>query len=327
MRVLAACFDEEKARSLLATNKNKGVNCVTKAQKAVEFNERRLRDERERKLRIFDECLRGNDRHVTHHTLQATVQSLHHAPAGREIDAVASRLLVFRLLQIAHNSGSVRQQRRTTDKLKRSYVARYTRVVTATLPEAVAKAGDKFLEHNVLFPPRSPHSRLRERVRGWERGPHAALARIARANDDAPSRYSGPLHLSCDMFASKGQRVTSTYPFSSLHRSMCRLIQTSPLSKRVSVQIHNGYRSSRQAAGLLSYLADLQRSDHRKVKPTDVEVAWHSKAVGSFKWFFCPVTNTILKRDPPAALSMVVIGTCSLHDAPRPIIFCPKSSD
>jgi hypothetical protein len=140
------------------TNKHKGVQCVTKAQKAVELNERRLRDERERRLGIFAECLQGND--TTHHSLQASVQSLHDAGVGREVDAVVSRLRVWILLQIAHNSGTTRQQRRTTDKLRRSYVARFTRVVTKSLPEAVAKAGnDKFLEHNVEFPARSPHSR------------------------------------------------------------------------------------------------------------------------------------------------------------------------
>ena len=230
-------MDDDEARALLSSNKNKGVQCVNKAQEAVEFNERRLRDERERKLRVFDECLRGND--VTHHTLQATIQSIHRAGAGEELDAAASRFRVLRLLQIAHNSGSVRQQRRTTDKLRRSYVARFTRVLTKTLPEAVAKAGDKFLDHNVPFPARSPHSRLREQVRGWERGTHVALARIASADGGAPL---GPLRLSCDMFTTKGQRVTSTFPFASLHKSMCRLIQTSPLSKRVTVLLSAGGR-------------------------------------------------------------------------------------
>ena len=251
------------------------------------------------------------------------MQSAHFAPAGREVEAAASLLRSFRLLQIAHNSGAVRQQRRTIDKLRRSYVARFTRLLTKTLPEAVVKAGDKFLDRNVSFPPRSPHSRLREQVRGWERGPRVALARIASAGERVPL---GPLRLSCDMFTTKGQRVTSSFPFASLHKRMCRLIQTSPLSKRVSARIENGFRSSRQAAGLESYLANLQRADHRKVSTTDATAAWHGPLVGSFKWFFCPVTRKIIKRDPPAALSMVVIGTCSLHNAPRPNIFCPQGS-
>ena len=294
---------------------------MSKGQNAVELNERRLRNDRERRLAIFAECLRGND--FTHHTLLATVKPLHDAPLGREIEAVATRLRVRRFLEIAYNSNVVRQQRRTTDKLRRSYVARFTRVLTVTLPEAVAKAGDRFLDRNVPFPGRSPHSRLREQVRGWERGPHVALARIASANERVPL---GPLRLSCDMFPTKGQRVTSSFPFSSLHKRMCRLIQTSPLSKRVSARIENGFRSSRQAAGLESYLANLQRADHRKVSTTDATAAWHGPLVGSFKWFFCPVTHKIIKRDPPAALSIAVIGTCSLHNAPRPNIFCPQGS-
>jgi hypothetical protein len=322
-RVLEATLLEEDARKLLASNKHKGVQCVTKAQKALELNEKRLRDERERRLAIFAECLRGND--TTHHTLQASVKSLPGAAAAQVIDVVASRLRTFRPLQIAHNSGQTRQQRRTTDKLKRAYVARFTRAVTKVLPEAVAKAGDKFLERNVEFPPRSPHSRMREQVRGWERGTHVALERIAHANATNAAPPLGPLHLSCDMFSTKGQRVTSTYFFASLHRSMCRLIKSSPLAKRITVLIENGYRSSRQAAGLLSYLANMDRCNHRKVKATDVQWAWQGPLVGSFKWFYCPVTRKLVKRDPPAALSMCVIGTCSLHGAPRFNNFCPDT--
>ena len=320
-RVLSATLDEDKARALLASNEQKGVNCVSKGQNAVELNERRLCDDRERRLAIFDECLRGND--FTHHTLLATVKSLHDAPLGREIEAVATRLRVRRFLEIAYNSGAVRQQRRTTDKLRRSYVARFTRVLTKTLPEAVAKAGDKFLDRNVPFPLAAPIRVCASRSEAGSAASRVALARIASAGERVPL---GPLRLSCDMFTTKGQRVTSSFPFASLHKRMCRLIQTSPLSKRVSARIENGFRSSRQAAGLLSYLANLQRADHRKVSTTDATAAWHGPLVGSFKWFFCPVTRKIIKRDPPAALSMVVIGTCSLHNAPRPNIFCPQGS-
>ena len=76
----------------------------------------------------------------------------------------------------------------------------------------------------------------------------------------------------------------------------------------------------------MSYLAGLERADHRPVKATDVQHSSQQETIGAFKWFFCPVTKQIVPRDPPAALSMAVIGTCELHKAPRPPIFCPKGS-
>ena len=68
----------------------------------------------------------------------------------------------------------------------------------------------------------------------------------------------------------------------------------------------------------------MERCNHRKVKSLDVQQPWQGPLVGSFKWFYCPVTGELVKRDPPAALSMCVIGTCSLHGAPRFNNFCPE---
>ena len=151
---------------------------------------------------------------------------------------------------------------------------------------------------------------------------------MATANNDQERAGPGaaprcPLRVSVDKCPSKGQRTTSSFPFASLHRAMARLIATCPLSKRIMVHIENGYRSSRQAAGLMCYLANMPRADHRSVKPTDAQYAWQTPMVGQFKFFYCPVTQCILQRDPPAALSMVAIGTCALHGAPRHPNFCP----
>ena len=146
---------------------------------------------------------------------------------------------------------------------------------------------------------RSPHSRMRERVRGWERGTHVALERISSANNaDLPPL--GPLHLLCDMFTTKGQRVTSSYFFASLHRSMCRLIKSSPLAKRITVLIENGFRSSRQAAGLLSYLANLDRCNHR------------NRHTSGMAWRPCGIIQVVLLSSHPQD-RQVGSTSCAVH--------------
>jgi hypothetical protein len=321
--VAEALVIEADARELMVGDRNKGVRCITKGQRSVEMHERQHRVERERRLLIFDKCLRGG---ATHHTLQKAVGSLHRTSGGANaVAAVRARQLPFWLLQVAHNSGSVRQQRRATDKLGRSYAARYTRVLTKTLPDAVAadpKGG--FLQHNVAFPARSPASRERERVRGWLRGARTAVVRGTKAADPkAPVVHRGPVRVSIDACPTKGQRTTSTFPVAELTRSMRRLISRSPLREWVSVRIENGYRTSRQAAGMLSYLANLPRANHRAVKASDVDHAWQMAMVDAFGYFWCPVTRKIVRRDPPAALSVVCVGTGTLHGAPRFTNYCP----
>ncbi len=44
-----------------------------------------------------------------------------------------------------------------------------------------------------------------------------------------------------------------------------------------------------------------------------------------FGVLFCPVTGLILRRDPPAAAAMVVVGVSELIGAPRdPTLCCQK---
>ena len=320
-----ATLDEQRARAVFGTNRNKGAHCVGTALHNVETARQRERDVREERLALFDKCLAGG---ATHRTLAESVVSLHSVEPGEELRAAASRQRLFWLLQIAHSSHAVRQQQRSQEKLKRGFTSRYARLITKELPDAAANTpANSFLQQNVAFPARSPQSRARERIRGWERGARVAAERVAAANGDQerarPAQPRPPVRVSVDKCPSKGQRTTSSFPYASLHRSMARLIKTCPLSKRIMVHIENGYRSSRQAAGLMSYLANMPRADHRSVKPTDAQHAWQSPMVNEFKFFFCPVTERIMARDPPAALSMVAIGTCALHGAPRHTNFCP----
>ena len=157
--VTKATLDEQRARDLLGTNRNKGAHCVGKALRGVEMAEQRERHVREERLALFDTCLAGG---ATHRTLAESVTSLHHVQPGDELGAVVSRLRVYWLLQIAHSSHAVRQERRNTEKLKRAFTSRYTRMVTKDLPDAVTKTRNgSFLQQNVAFPARSPRSRAR----------------------------------------------------------------------------------------------------------------------------------------------------------------------
>ena len=69
--------------------------------------------------------------------------------------------------------------------------------------------------------------------------------------------------------------------------------------------------------------------DHRPVRAADMRApherqgdrqgsAPAARPLDSFRVLYCPVTGLILPRDPPAAMSMLVGGTCKLVGAPRP---------
>jgi hypothetical protein len=319
-RVRDATLDASALQNLANRDKHKGMLGLTKDFYKTEMSTQRLLDDVKRRHDIFNKALRSKD----YHELLKGVQSLHSAHVGAELAAITSRLRVFYLLVFLYNSGKELGQSRTRAKLNRSIVSRVTKTLVTKLPAEVIKAKD-FLQESVSIVPRSERGRDRERTPGWLRGARAPVKQIAQAKEDRVP--IGLLKVTVDMFTTKGQKTTSSFPFANLFKRMCRLIHSTPLSRRVTVLIENGYRSSRQAAGLISYLGNLSRADHRSVKATDVEHPWQAPLVGAFKWFFCPVTKTILKRDPPAALSMVVIGTASLHDAPRFQNFLPKSSD
>jgi hypothetical protein len=238
-----------------------------------------------------------------------------------ELAAVKSRLSVYRLLKIAYNSGAQRKERRTTAIKRRGFTARATRLLTKDLPEAVLRAPpDKFLAKSLPFPKRSPQSRQRDKVRGWERGVNRAMAAI----EASKSTCRLPVWIATDMFSGKGQRISSTFPFQEVYRSMLRHIRSRPkLAARVMVYVDNGYRSSRQAAGTMCYLANMERADHRKVQALNCPDDWLGEMQDGFGYFYCPVTSAILKRDPPASLSMGTIGTCTFFNAPHPRIWAP----
>ena len=108
---------------------------------------------------------------------------------------------------------------------------------------------------------------------------------------------------------------------------MKRYIKSHPkLAKRIMVQTSNGYRSSRQASGTLCYLANMERKDHRQVQARDLPQDWVGELLSGFKYFYCPVTEAILKRDPPAALSMATIAAIMFFGAPRPEFWAPSTN-
>ncbi len=298
----------------------KGAHSITKGTRKSEMLESKLRKIREERLAIFDECfIEGFDHHSLEKLFLIKLSSVVF-DAATDRQAIASRLLVYRLLKIAYNSGDQRKERRTTAIKSRGFTARATRLLTKDLPEAVLRSPDKFLEKSLPFPKRSPQSRQRDKVRGWERGVNRAMSVIESSN----STCRLPVWIAADMFSGKGQRISSTFPFQELYRSMLRHIQSRPkLAERVMVYIDNGYRSSRQAAGTMCYLANLERADHRKVQALDLPGDWLGKVLDGFGYFYCPVTKTLVKRDPPASMSMSTIGTCTFYSAPHPSIWAP----
>jgi hypothetical protein len=331
-----ATLTEEKARSLfknaqvpsgstghsdlspLRENQSeKGAHSITKGCRRSELLEAELCKKREKRLAIFDECVVDNHGAMLKGLVKLSGVAWN---PDSELGAIKSRLSVYRLLQIAYNSGDQRKERRTTAIKRRGFTARATRLLTKDLPEAVLLSPDKFLSKSLSFPSRSPQSRQRDKVRGWERGVNRAMGAIEAAS----STCRLPLWIASDMFCAKGQRISSSFPFQELFRTIVRYIASRPLLQaRIMVYISNGYRSSRQAAGTMCFLANMERADHRKVQVLDLPDDWYGKIQDSFAYFYCPVTKTVLKRDPPAALSMATIGACTFYGAPHPEIWAP----
>jgi hypothetical protein len=73
--------------------------------------------------------------------------------------------------------------------------------------------------------------------------------------------------------------------------------------------------------------------DHRSVRASDMRApnerqgerqrsAPAKRLPDSFRVLFCAVTGLILPRDPPAAMSMLIVAVCRLLGIPRPEMFC-----
>ena len=204
-------------------------------------------------------------------------------------------------------------------------MARATRALTKTLPDAAKELGDgEFLKKNLKFPGRSPHSRGRELMHGWKRNGHHRQEAFESSSETSPD-YK--IAIFCDLFSSKGQKTTSSFGFAQLNPMMRRYINSRPVLRgRIAVQTINGHRTSRQAAGVHSFLSTGKRYDHRSVKETDLGSTFKGPMPDSFKYFWCPVTKRILRRDPPAASNCSIIGHCIIADVERPEFFCPKSA-
>ncbi len=309
------------ARGITRKNRSEKGALISQGCRQSELLEKSLKRKEEEALKRFDACVKKD-----HHELLKSSVPLSSVAfdATLELEAIQARLSCCRLLQVAYNSGMKKKQRRTRAMRDRAFTARATRMLTKELPEAVLRAGDKVLSKRVTLPKRSPQSRQREKIRGWERGVNRAMEVIASSK----ATCQLPLWIATDMFSGAGQRISSSFPFQGLYRSISKHIQSRPkLSSRIMIYIDNGFRSSRQAAGTLSYLANLQRADHRKVRALDLPADWLGPCLDGFGYFWCPVTNTLVKRDPPAAKSMSTIGTCTFFKAPHPEIWAHARSN
>jgi hypothetical protein len=296
--------------------RRKGIRCVTKAQKAAEFHEKQEARVREERLSIFNQCL--SRAAGTVQQLQSTRKPLH------AVGGIRSLGLTW-LLHVAHNSAAVHHQSRARDKMERSYYARHARLVTLELPRAVDASGGQFVQKGLHFPPRGPQSRGREVQRGWQRGSHEPQAKVATeyAPGEAPSERYPHITVFVDRCPTKGQKTTSTFPFAGHFRELCKQIKSRRLlAQRITFQVVNGNRTSRQAAGVKSFLTHSeQQCNHRRVKPTDLHDKWDGPMVSQFHHVVCPMTGQIMCRDPPACSNVVVVGSCAGLNAPTPIIY------
>jgi hypothetical protein len=74
--------------------------------------------------------------------------------------------------------------------------------------------------------------------------------------------------------------------------------------------------------------------DHRAVRAADMRARQRdrqrsqpaARPLDSFRVQYCPVTGLIMGRDPPAAMSMLIVAICVLLRAPRPAMFCHQDN-
>lgn len=186
---------------------------------------------------------------------------------------------------------------------RRGCTARVTGLLTKDLPERVLESPAEFLRQSVA----SPQYRQRARM--------VACLSVASTEPCVRCRYPTskptstcrlPVWISVDSFPGKGQLHI---PLQGGVPLMLGHMRARPTLK-VRVMVHNtGYPSLQQAAGTMCYLANMKRADHRTV---------HLPADGKGNLPDSFLTTSILKRDPPVALSM-----STFYDAPRPELWAP----
>lgn len=149
-------------KMFFCSDHDKGLHYIRKEHYVSQMQEAGMRKECERKLTVFNRCVVDGKDHLV---LQKEMQPLHTATSVAEVlECIRVRLRLFRLLQIAHNAGSVRQQRRAKVKLEHSFDVQVQRDLTRTLPSELAEK--PFLTQSVSWQKRSKASRMREYVRG-----------------------------------------------------------------------------------------------------------------------------------------------------------------
>ena len=137
----------EEAKLLFEKDRHKGVN-LTKGMFKTETRKTHAEAERRHAIALVNKCLVDG---VTIEVLQERATPMHEV-AGADIDGVPGVIVAMRrglatwaLLQHAHNSSKVRQQRRRLQKLKHNLEERVARMLTIKLPETLAEVQREFV--------------------------------------------------------------------------------------------------------------------------------------------------------------------------------------
>ena len=137
----------EEAKLLFEKDRHKGVN-LTKGMFKTETRKTHAEAERRHAIALVNKCLVDG---VTIEALQERATPMHEV-AGADIDGVPGVIVAMRrglatwaLLQHAHNSSKVRQQRRRLQKLKHNLEERVARMLTIKLPEMLAEVQREFV--------------------------------------------------------------------------------------------------------------------------------------------------------------------------------------
>ena len=137
----------EEAKLLFEKDRHKGVN-LTKGMFKTETRKTHAEAERRHAIALVNKCLVDG---VTIEALQERATPMHEV-AGADIDGVPGVIVAMRrglatwaLLQHAHNSSKVRQQRRRLQKLKHNLEERVARMLTIKLPETLAEVQREFV--------------------------------------------------------------------------------------------------------------------------------------------------------------------------------------
>ncbi len=134
---------------LWGKSRSKSIN-ISKGAHQAETRTRQAETERRAAKARIDTCLAPG---LTVDSLEEGIIAMHTVAASTGGDgvpgtlkAMRSGLAVWKLLQHAHNTSKVRQQRRRRDKLKRNFDQRVARMISVKVPEMVMATERAFAE-------------------------------------------------------------------------------------------------------------------------------------------------------------------------------------